>query len=374
MSSTLSVEQHEMYAVASITYIFVVIAVALRFWTRRLLKTQIWLDDWLVAAALLFATGYLIKLLVWFHQGFGESFEDLTEHSKVIFFKHYYADEILYFAIIGLVKFSILTFYWRIFKSTSHIPCSVLAAITACWVITGLLMVIFQCSPVSGFWDQQISAKCSITDHNIFWAQSAPNILTDVALLFLPVPYVWRLQRTTSQKIALAVTFLLGGIVTVISIIRLLLTVTSDNWPSHADRDQEYNPVPMAIWLVTEFNMAIVSACLPSLRPILSLIIYGDPKPAVRYSLGKTLARPWIQGQQHQTLQVPLEESPRASSSRLRFSPLSDEAYGFVDIEQLSAIAVVGNFRLNGDEDVERGFQGAVDVRRDLDVELGQKK
>ena len=52
MPSTLSVEQHEMYAVASITYIFVVIAVALRFWTRRLLKTQIWLDDWLVAAAL----------------------------------------------------------------------------------------------------------------------------------------------------------------------------------------------------------------------------------------------------------------------------------------------------------------------------------
>ena len=52
MPSTLSVGQHEMYAVASITYVLVVIAVALRFWTRRLLKTQIWLDDWLVAAAL----------------------------------------------------------------------------------------------------------------------------------------------------------------------------------------------------------------------------------------------------------------------------------------------------------------------------------
>ena len=71
---------------------------------------------------------------------------------------------------------------------------------------------------------------------------------------------------------------------------------------------------------------------------------------------------------------MPLEESPRASSSRLRFSPLSDEAYGFVDIEQLSAIAVVGKFSLNGNEDVERGFQGAVGVRRDSDVELGQKK
>ena len=71
---------------------------------------------------------------------------------------------------------------------------------------------------------------------------------------------------------------------------------------------------------------------------------------------------------------MPLGESPRVSSSRLRFPPLSDEAYGFVDIEQLSAIAVVGKFRLNGDEDVEMGVQGAVGVRRDLDVEWGQKK
>ena len=60
MPSTLSVNlnvgmykrQNEMYAVALITYVLVVFAVALRFWARRLLKTQIWLDDWIAAAAL----------------------------------------------------------------------------------------------------------------------------------------------------------------------------------------------------------------------------------------------------------------------------------------------------------------------------------
>ena len=71
---------------------------------------------------------------------------------------------------------------------------------------------------------------------------------------------------------------------------------------------------------------------------------------------------------------MPLEESPRASSSRLRFSPLSDEAYGFVGIEQLSAIAVIGKVRLNGEEDVEMGVERAAGVRRDLDVERGQKE
>ena len=62
------------------------------------------------------------------------------------------------------------------------------------------------------------------------------------------------------------------------------------------------------------------------------------------------------------------------SCNRLRFSPLSDEAHGFVDIEQLPAIAVVGKVRLNGEEDVEMGVQGTVGVGKDLDVEWGQKK
>ena len=52
MPSILSAGQHEVYVVTIITYVLVVIAVALRFWVRRLLKTQIWLDDWLAAAAL----------------------------------------------------------------------------------------------------------------------------------------------------------------------------------------------------------------------------------------------------------------------------------------------------------------------------------
>ena len=43
-------------------------------------------------------------------------------------------------------------------------------------------------------------------------------------------------------------------------------------------------------------------------------------------------------------------------------------------IEQLSAIALVGKDRLNGEEDVEMGVRGAVSVRSDADEEWVQKK
>lgn len=40
------------YAAAIATYLLALAAVTLRFWARRLMKTNIWLDDWTAAAAL----------------------------------------------------------------------------------------------------------------------------------------------------------------------------------------------------------------------------------------------------------------------------------------------------------------------------------
>lgn len=74
-----------------------------------------------------------------------------------------------------------------------------------------ILATVFQCVPVSGFWDKKIPSKC-IGDKHFFIGNSVPNILTDIALLLLPVRSIWRLQMSTSQKIALAGTFMLGGL------------------------------------------------------------------------------------------------------------------------------------------------------------------
>lgn len=41
---------------------------------------------------------------------------------------------------------------------------------------------------------------------------SAPNIATDLIVLSLPMPLVWRLKIPKKQKIALACVFLLGSL------------------------------------------------------------------------------------------------------------------------------------------------------------------
>ena len=73
-------------------------------------------------------------------------------------------------------------------------------------------MTIFQCKPVSGFWNRTKPGTCNVDSQKFFIGNAIPNILTDVALMALPLPYIWHLNRSKSQKIALAGVFLLGGL------------------------------------------------------------------------------------------------------------------------------------------------------------------
>ena len=65
---------------------------------------------------------------------------------------------------------------------------------------------------MNGFWDKSIDAKCTVNVTYFFYGQSIPNILTDVALLVLPIRFVWRLQARRYQKILLVGTLMTGGL------------------------------------------------------------------------------------------------------------------------------------------------------------------
>ena len=45
-----------------------------------------------------------------------------------------------------------------------------------------------------------------------FLATSIPEVITDFAILAMPVPYIWRLQTKLRQKMVLTVIFVIGGL------------------------------------------------------------------------------------------------------------------------------------------------------------------
>lgn len=157
------------------------------------------------------ADGYLDNepLRLWQARGSGSSYYIL------------YIFENLYAPAIAMVKFSILLFYAPIFtEHTAKMPTQIwfqralyiMGAITLLWWISCQFIVIFECAPIHYFWNRKpVTGHC--LDVQIFFhSRAIPNIITDLVLLILPLPLIWRLRLPIEQKAALSGVFLLGSL------------------------------------------------------------------------------------------------------------------------------------------------------------------
>lgn len=104
--------------------------------------------------------------------------------------------------------------YRRIFeKPRSRIV--IWAVLVACiaWLVSIFFSSIFQCYPVSKAWDATHMAPGSCIDQlSFFIASAATDLLTDVMILSLPVPMVFKLQMPLRRKLAVSGMFLLGAL------------------------------------------------------------------------------------------------------------------------------------------------------------------
>lgn len=80
----------------------------------------------------------------------------------------------------------------------------------ALFSLSTVLATVFNCVPVAASWDFTIPATC-IDSTKFFWVSASINVVTDVALLLLPLPLVWKLQMPSKQKTLISLVFVLGG-------------------------------------------------------------------------------------------------------------------------------------------------------------------
>lgn len=128
--------------------------------------------------------------------------------------KQLYGFECVYVTAVTFVKISILCMYLRIFPSRSFkIGAYTIGSIVIAWCIAIILVCLFQCSPIYLAWQPWLSAEGScINLRGSFIGNAVPNILTDVAILAMPIKQVWKLHATTAQKVSLVCTFGLGSL------------------------------------------------------------------------------------------------------------------------------------------------------------------
>lgn len=116
---------------------------------------------------------------------------------------------------ISLAKCSLLFFYRRIFRGTSfsYVTWATIGLATT-WGVSYFFALLFKCNPLSAYIRYGLKAPslhCA-NPYQIYYSLSISDVLIDVIILIIPIPFVWRLHMKPSQKVAVSGIFALGSL------------------------------------------------------------------------------------------------------------------------------------------------------------------
>ncbi|KAI1079169.1 hypothetical protein F5B20DRAFT_571179 [Whalleya microplaca] len=225
--------------------------VALRFYTRSVMLKQVGADDYLVLIA-----------LVNTRNGLGKHLWDLDPEQTEKYLKGFYISILLYNAALMFVKLTFLVQYYRVLAvKKMRILFLVAMIVIGCWSLSQVLVAIFICNPITGFWDKSLHARC-VPNLLQWYINSALNIATDIIIFVLPMPVLSHLNLPRIQKLVLIGIFSLGFFTCAISVIRVKYLKQGG--------DYSYENVEASAWSMTELCSGVTCACLPTLRPVVS--------------------------------------------------------------------------------------------------------
>ena len=229
------------------------------------------------------------------------------------YLKSLYADGLIYNACLTFVKLSVLCFYRRIFATTvrARLVLWITACVTIAWCVSVELTCVLECVPVRAAWDSTTPAKC-INFLQFYYGSAGSSIVLDFALLIIPVPFLWRLHMDWTHKLALTTTFLLGYLYAlphfrsrlvidchsnpIVSFVRLAYLIRLGSQVKAPDITCEYaflpseneyqqqpsgNYVDLTAWSIAECSVALISAHIPALQFLFTLLVKKAKRTAI---------------------------------------------------------------------------------------------
>jgi hypothetical protein len=107
----------------------------------------------------------------------------------------------------------VLCLYLRIFTSRpARIACYVLIGFVIAIYISYLVASATKCKPFAAQWDKTIVGGHCVNVEAYYQSTSAPNIVTDLAILLLPIQTVLNLHASPLRKLGLLLIFMAGSV------------------------------------------------------------------------------------------------------------------------------------------------------------------
>jgi len=142
--------------------------------------------------------------------GMGLHWREVPVPDIVMMAKFLLVAEILYVFNLVWTKLSFLIMYYRIFRFPYFKKWAfIIGGFVIIWVICITFMFLFICVPVQKVWYPELPGHC-INQVGTWIANATSTIVTDLAILILPIPQIWKLHLRRSEKIVVTLAFGLG--------------------------------------------------------------------------------------------------------------------------------------------------------------------
>ncbi|KAI1140333.1 MFS general substrate transporter [Hypoxylon sp. FL0543] len=279
---------YAVFAVTACTLILTTFVVLARLYCRtRIVRSVTW-DDYFIICALALAFGMTFAIDFACFRGLGRHDEDVPDSYWYSLRRCEYVFSVLYNPALMATKTSVLIFYLRLSKNTQKV------LRFASWAVLGLvnlagavltLINIFQCRPLPAAYDPLVVPTYCIPILTQFICSAPINVVTDLAILALPLPVLTSMRLPRRQKVILILTFALGTFVTVVDVVRIYyleqaitqnssLTQTTPTGPvlGHTPQFAWYASFSL-MWSAVEVNVGIICACIPTLKPLIRRIL-----------------------------------------------------------------------------------------------------
>ncbi|KAH6652639.1 fucose permease [Truncatella angustata] len=288
------------FAVTTATLVLASVFVAARLYTRLAIVRQVTYDDWFIILAWFLAFGVSFTIDLSTRRGLGRHDSDIGADNWNALRRCEYNPALM------ATKTSILVFYLRLSRNTQQVlriaSWATLVVVNVAGTVLTLLNI-FQCRPIQAAFDKYpYQAQC-IPLLTEFICSAPVNIVTDLAILALPIPVLTRMRLPFRQKIILVFTFTLGIFVTVVDVIRIYYlqqaityispTTSSNSEATFGDQAEfAFNASFSLMWSAVEVNIGIACACIPTLKPLIvrilpAMLVDPDGTRTISGSTGK---------------------------------------------------------------------------------------
>ncbi|KAI4958769.1 hypothetical protein J4E86_004375 [Alternaria arbusti] len=314
-------------AIALTFLILTYITVGLRCYVRIFMVKGFGIDDYCMVVTLCFFTGYLVSQIGGALHGTGVRREKLTDEQAQTALHFWFFCEIFYTLSTCMLKIAVGFFLLRITVVQMHIwLIRFIMVVSAIVGVAYTSVVIFQCKPVSFWWDLNpnhhgtcLSATLVM---NFTFVVSGLNAFADWMFAILPVLIVKDLHMKKRMKVIVASVIALAAVGSTATIIRLPYTTSLKGYKG----DFLYRTTDFAIWSTVEVGLGITAGSIATLRPLMKQALeITRSASALPWSKPSLNSGPLQSGTQLGTLKPSIKKSITITTSRARRESASSD-------------------------------------------------